>query len=97
VTLDGRTVPLTRRELDLLLRLIDGRGRVLARETIVADVWPEDCPSQRAVDTTLKRLRRKLPALARRIRTIRGVGYELTADDADAASFNEAVRGSTSE
>jgi two-component system, OmpR family, phosphate regulon response regulator PhoB len=84
VTLDGITVPLTRRELDLLLRLVDGRGRVLARNTIVADVWPDDAPSQRVVDTTLKRLRRKLPTVGRRIRTIRGVGYELTADDSDA-------------
>lgn len=83
VTSGGALVALTRRELDLLLRLMDGRGRVLARETIVRDVWPDDSPSQRVVDTTLKRLRRKLPSVARRIRTIRGVGYELTADDAD--------------
>jgi two-component system, OmpR family, phosphate regulon response regulator PhoB len=85
VTLDGAAVLLTRREFDLLIRLVDGRGRVLARETIVADVWPDDAPSERVVDTTLKRLRRKLPSLGRRIRTIRGVGYELTADDSDAA------------
>ena len=83
VTNDGANVPLTRRELDLLLRLVDSRGRVLARETIVADVWPEDAPSERVVDTTLKRLRRKLPILGRQIRTIRGVGYELSADDPD--------------
>ena len=78
----GAPVSLTRRELDLLLRLFDSRGRVLARETIVADVWREDAASQRVVDTTLKRLRRKLPTLGRQIRTIRGIGYELTADDA---------------
>lgn len=84
VTSNGVTVALTRRELDLLLRLMDSRGRVLARETIVADVWPDDSPSQRVVDTTLKRLRKKLPSVAPRIRTIRGVGYELTADESDA-------------
>lgn len=83
VTVDGVNTALTRREFDLLLRLVDGRGRVLARETIVADVWPEDNPSQRVVDTTLKRLRKKLPAIGRRIRTIRGVGYELTVDESD--------------
>jgi two-component system, OmpR family, phosphate regulon response regulator PhoB len=83
VTLNGATVPLTRRELDLLLRLVDSRGRVLGRETIVADVWPDDSPSQRVVDTTLKRLRQKLPTVGRRIRTIRGVGYELTMDESD--------------
>jgi len=81
VTLEGVIVPLTRREFDLLMRLVDGRGRVVARPTIVADVWPEHEPSQRVVDTTLKRLRRKLPSIGRRIRTVRGVGYELTAED----------------
>lgn len=81
VTVNGAPVSLTRRELDLLLRLFDSRGRVLARETIVADVWREDAASERVVDTTLKRLRRKLPVLSRQIRTIRGIGYELTADE----------------
>lgn len=81
VTADGVRVPLTKRELDLLLRLVDGRGRVLGRETLVADVWPDHTPSERVVDTTLKRLRKKLPTLGRRIRTIRGVGYELTDDE----------------
>lgn len=80
VTSSGVLVQLTRREFDLLVRLVDGRGRVLERKTLVADVWPHDAPSERVVDTTLKRLRRKLPALARRIRTIRGVGYELMPD-----------------
>jgi two-component system, OmpR family, phosphate regulon response regulator PhoB len=83
VAVDGAAVVLTRREFDLLVRLVDGRGRVLARETIVADVWPDDAPSERVVDTTLKRLRKKLPAVAKRIRTIRGVGYELTVDESD--------------
>jgi two-component system phosphate regulon response regulator PhoB len=82
VTSEGKSVALTRRELDLLLRLVDGRGRVLGRDTIVADVWPDDAPSERVVDTTLKRLRKKLPLLGRRIRTIRGVGYELTEEPA---------------
>lgn len=91
VTSNGVNVALTRRELDLLLRLIDGRGRVLARETLVADVWPDDTPSERVVDTTLKRLRKKLPTLARRIRTIRGVGYELTGEE---DSVSEITSGS---
>jgi two-component system phosphate regulon response regulator PhoB len=85
VTADGVAVALTRRELDLLLHLVDARGRVLTREAIVADLWPGDSPSERVVDTTLKRLRSKVPALARHLRTVRGVGYELTSTD-DAAA-----------
>lgn len=83
VTVGGAIVALTRREFDLLIRLLDSRGRVLSRETIVADVWADEAPSERVVDTTLKRLRRKIPSLGHRIRTIRGVGYELTADESD--------------
>lgn len=85
VTESGVVVALTRREFDLLLHLVDARGRVLARESIVGDLWQGGDPSERVVDTTLKRLRSKLPAIARRIRTIRGVGYELTVDDVDAS------------
>jgi two-component system phosphate regulon response regulator PhoB len=85
VTAGGIAVALTRRELDLLLHLVDARGRVLTRKAIVADLWPGESPSERVVDTTLKRLRSKVPALARHLRTVRGVGYELTALD-DAAT-----------
>lgn len=84
VTDAGAAVELTRREFDLLVRLIDGGGRVLGRDTLVRDVWAGEAPSERVVDTTLKRLRKKLPGVGRRIRTIRGVGYELSANEPDA-------------
>lgn len=77
VSVDGGRVELTRREFDLLLRLVDGRGRVLTRTALVSELWPEDAGSLRVVDTTLKRLRRKLPWLVARLRTVRGVGYEI--------------------
>jgi DNA-binding response OmpR family regulator len=88
VTSGGVAVALTRRELDLLLHLVGARGRVLTREAIVAELWPGDPPSQRVVDTTLKRLRNKLPALTRHLRTVRGVGYELTTVDDAAESLS---------
>lgn len=80
VSSDGARVDLTRKEFDLLLRLVDARGRVLTRNVLVAELWPDDAASMRVVDTTLKRIRKKLPWLSDRIRTVRGVGYEL--DDA---------------
>ena len=83
VTVDGVLVGLTRREFDLMIHLVDARGRALTRESIMAELWRGDAPSERVVDTTMKRLRTKLPALGRHIRTLRGVGYELTADDSD--------------
>ncbi|MBX3191157.1 MAG: response regulator transcription factor [Labilithrix sp.] len=92
VTVEGARVSLTRREFDLLMRLVDGRGRVITRGTLVAELWPDDAPSSRVVDTTLKRLRRKLPAIAARLRTIRGVGYELGADDGEERADSSAPK-----
>lgn len=83
VTASGVAVGLTRREFDLLIHLVDARGRVLSRETIVGALWRGEARSERVVDTTMKRLRNKLPALARHLRTLRGLGYELMSDDAD--------------
>lgn len=77
VEVDGTRVELTRRELDLLLHLADRAGRVQTRDTLVAEVWGDEADSGRVVDTTIKRLRKKLGPLAPTIRTVRGVGYEL--------------------
>ncbi len=77
-------VELTRREFDVLLHLADRLGRVQSRDALVASVWGEIADSGRVVDTTIKRLRKKLFAatgIAKQecpqIRTVRGVGYKL--------------------
>ncbi len=73
VLLRGVSVPLTRLEFDLLLYLVERPKRVLARRTLMADVWGIDEPlNSRTVDVHIRRLRDKLgPAIT----TIRGVGY----------------------
>lgn len=80
VTVSEERVELTRREFDLLLRLADGRGRVQTRESLVAELWPDEAPSLRVVDTTVKRLRRKMGPSGAWIRTLRGIGYQLTSE-----------------
>lgn len=77
VDLGGRPIDLTRREFDLLLHLAERAGRVQTRDSLVSSVWGEVPDSGRVVDTTIKRLRRKLGPTAPEIRTIRGVGYKL--------------------
>lgn len=79
VEVEGSRVELTRRELDLLLHLADRAGRVQTRDTLLAEVWGDVTDSGRVVDTTIKRLRRKLGPRGPVIRTVRGVGYELVA------------------
>ncbi|AKV04169.1 Phosphate regulon transcriptional regulatory protein PhoB (SphR) [Labilithrix luteola] len=80
VTVSEERIELTRREFDLLLRLADGRGRVQTRESLVAELWPDEAPSLRVVDTTVKRLRRKMGPSGAWIRTLRGIGYQLTSE-----------------
>ena len=82
VEVAGESVELTRREFDLLLHLSERIGRVQTRDALVTSVWREIADSGRVVDTTVKRLRRKLGPEGPAIRTVRGVGYTLVADEA---------------
>jgi two-component system phosphate regulon response regulator PhoB len=73
-------VELTRREFDLLLYLAQRPGRVQSREILVTSIWGEIADSGRVVDTTVKRLRKKLGPASPPIQTVRGVGYKLGVD-----------------
>lgn len=76
---DGREVPLTGMEFDLLRVLIRNPNRVLSRDQLLDqahnDSWE---PFDRSIDIRIARLRKKVerdPASPEVIRTIRGVGY----------------------
>jgi DNA-binding response OmpR family regulator len=67
---------LTVRELQLLERLLHGRGRVTTREELLDAVWGGvDGVRPGVVDKHMAALRRKLGAIGRRIRSVYGVGY----------------------
>jgi two-component system, OmpR family, response regulator RegX3 len=70
---------LTRKEFDLLARLLAEPGLVVTREDLMSDVWDENWfGSTKTLDVHLASLRRKLgddPATPRFIETVRGVGY----------------------
>lgn len=81
VRFHGELLPLTRRELGLLLRLLKAPGRIHSRDSLLDAVWGMDADSgDRTVDTHIKTLRAKLrqvrPDLDP-IRTHRGMGYSL--------------------
>ncbi|MBL8743514.1 MAG: response regulator transcription factor [Myxococcales bacterium] len=75
-----RRIELTAREFALLEYLMRNAGRVLARDQILAAVWPADYDgASNVVDTYVHYLRDKIdkkgaPPL---IRTMRGVGYTM--------------------
>lgn len=77
VEVGGDSPELTRRELDVLLFLAERAGRVSSRDDLVQRIWGETPESGRVVDTTVKRLRKKLGQVGGWIKTVRGVGYKL--------------------
>ncbi len=74
---DGETIiDLTTKEFDLLMLFIHKKGVALSRESIITAVWGEGYyGSDRVVDDTLRRLRKKMPKL--NINTLHGYGYKL--------------------
>ena len=69
---------LTALEFRLLATLLERRGRVQSRGTLLNDVWGMDAEvTTRTVDTHVKRLRQKLGAAGEYVETLRGVGYRL--------------------
>nr|WP_226363653.1 response regulator transcription factor [Pseudonocardia abyssalis] len=82
VVADGRTVDLTAREFDLLAFLVQHPRQVFSRAQLLKQVWRSDPGWQGEATVTehVHRLRHKIesdPAHPRRLRTVRGVGYQL--------------------
>jgi two-component system phosphate regulon response regulator PhoB len=79
VLVKNRPVDLTATEFRLLALLMERRGRVQGRDSLLNDVWGyESVIDTRTVDTHVRRLREKLGPLATYIETIRGVGYRIS-------------------
>ena len=70
-------IDLTTKEFDLLMLFIRNRGNAILREQILEQVWDDNYNgSDRVVDDTLRRLRKKLPDI--NIQTLYGFGYRLS-------------------
>jgi two-component system, OmpR family, phosphate regulon response regulator PhoB len=81
ITVDGGPVELTAREFDLLAFLVAHPRQVFSRAQLLAQVWrSEGWQGEATVTEHVHRLRGKLgldQAARPRIRTMRGVGYQL--------------------
>jgi len=79
VTVNQKEIKLTLMEFNLLLTLIQRRGRVQSREKLLDDVWNLDSEvTTRTIDTHIKQLRHKLGKMGKLIETVRGLGYRFT-------------------
>ncbi|MEW5854190.1 MAG: response regulator transcription factor [Myxococcota bacterium] len=85
--LDGKELPLTSYEFTLLRVLAERAGRVLSREQLMELAKGNSEESfDRSIDVHISRLRHKLgddPKKPRLLKTVRGAGYLLAAQDAD--------------
>ena len=79
VMVNAKRIDFTATEFKLLTVLMERRGRVQSRDTLLNDVWGyESVIDTRTVDTHIRRLREKLGKAADCIETIRGFGYRVT-------------------
>jgi two-component system OmpR family response regulator len=80
VFLSGSCLDLSPIEFDLLVFLLENRGRVFSRDHLLERVWGYDYAGDtRTVDVHIRWLRQKIepdPAHPRHLLTVRGVGYK---------------------
>ncbi len=82
---NGQLIELSKTEQRLLRTLVENRGRVLPRETLLERVWPDGAQyvEENALSVTVKRLRDKLedaPSRPRFLKTVYGIGYTWAVD-----------------
>ena len=76
LTVDGETVVMTRKEIELLCYLLTHRGQILSREHLLNNVWDSNgIVLERTVDVHITHLRRKLGQYGKYIKTKSGYGY----------------------
>lgn len=84
VTVNGEPVSLTFKEYALLHCFLEHPEQVLARERIMKAVWDtDDLLESRTIDMHVRTLRQKLGDAGESIRTVRKVGYKLSAKGGD--------------
>lgn len=75
-SVDGEEASLTKKEFEILLLLLQNKGRVFSREDILSHVWSDDVyVLDRTIDVNITRLRKKLGAYGKCIVTRLGYGY----------------------
>jgi len=84
VSLEGKPVKLSATEFKLLLYLAERKGKVFSREQLLDAIWREESfVEPRTVDVHIRRLRAQIEkdsSNPRYIKTLRGIGYCLSAE-----------------
>ena len=73
----GERVALGRRALDIISVLAEARGGIVTKDELLEAVWPGVIVEENALQVHIVALRKALGPEAERLKTIRGVGYQL--------------------
>ena len=80
---DGQSVPLTPKAFEILLVLVRNPGRVLKKEELIEEVWPDAFVDENNLPRNISSLRKALgegPAEHKYIVTLPGQGYRFVAE-----------------
>lgn len=73
---DGKEVPLTKKEFEILKLLLENRSNVFSREEILSRIWKDEVyVLDRTIDVNITRLRKKIGIYGKNIVTRLGFGY----------------------
>ena len=77
---DSKPVQLGGRAYDVLLALIEARGAVVSKDTLMTRIWPDRAVEENALQIQISALRAAFGPDRELIRTVSGRGYQFTGD-----------------
>ena len=92
---DNRPVELGGRAFDVLVVLIEARGAVVRKETLLERVWPGRIVDENNLPAQITALRRVFAADRDLIRTVAGRGYQFTGEVRTVSSSHDALPDAT--
>jgi predicted ATPase/DNA-binding winged helix-turn-helix (wHTH) protein len=86
---DGHSIELGGRMFDVLMALIEARGAVVSKDTLMARVWPNRIVADNSLQAQISALRATFGAERELIRTVSGRGYQFTGEIHISSNPNE--------
>lgn len=75
--IDKEDIQLSRKEYEILEKLILSKNKIVKKEDLIKDIWGDEGSNSRSIDTHIKTLRQKISKGKPEIKTVYGVGYEI--------------------
>jgi DNA-binding response OmpR family regulator len=76
ISVDGQVINLTRKELEILILLMENMDQYISRDEILKQIWDDDViVTERNVDVNIARLRKKIGEYSANIKGKSGYGY----------------------